>query len=67
LLRRVTDQGSQSTSSGSPSGSGKAITWPAVAPLRVRPRERRSFWLRCVVCGRTGRLIDPFARTSVRK
>ena len=66
-LRRVTDQGSQSTSSGSPSGSGKVITWPAVAPLRVRPRERRGFWLRCMVCGRSGRLVDPFPRTSIRR
>ena len=64
---RVTDQGSQSASSPSPSEGGKAITTPAVARLRVRPCERRGFWLRCMVCGRTGRLIDPFPRTSIRR
>ena len=58
--RRVTDQGSQSSASGSPSEGGKAVTMPAVAPLVVRPRERRVFWMRCVVCGRAGRFVDPF-------
>lgn len=67
LLRRVTDQGSQSAPSRSPSEGGKAITTPTVARLRVRPRERRGFWLRCIVCGRTGRLVDPFPRTSIRR
>ena len=68
LLRNsVTDQGSQSVESASPSEGGKAITTPAVASLRVRPRERRSVWLRCMVCGRPGRLVDPFPRTSIRR
>ena len=67
LLRRVTDQGSQSVPCGSPSEGGKAITTPAVARLRVRPHDRGRFWLRCIVCGRTGRLVDPFPRTSIRR
>ena len=64
VTQRVTDQGSQSVSSRSPSEGGKAITTPAVVPLRVRPRERRGVWLRCMVCGRAGRLVDPFPHTS---
>jgi len=64
---RVTDQGSQSAASPSPSEGGKAITRPAVAWLRLRPCERRGFWLRCMVCGRAGRLIDPFPHTSIRR
>jgi hypothetical protein len=67
LLRRVTDQGSQFTPSRSPSEGGKAITTPVIARLCVRPRERGSFWLRCMVCGRTSRLVDPFPRTSIRR
>ena len=63
----VTDQGSQSASSGSPSERGKAITTPAAVPLHVRPSDQRGFWLRCMVCGRVGRLIDPFPRTSIRR
>jgi hypothetical protein len=63
----VTDQGSQSCASRSPSEGGKAVTMPAVAPLRVRPRERRVFWMRCMVCGRAGRFVDPFPRTSSRR
>jgi hypothetical protein len=63
----VTDQGSQSASSASPSEGGEAITTPAVVRLRVRPSERRVFWLRCMVCGRTGQLIDPFPRISIRR
>jgi hypothetical protein len=66
-LRRVTDQGSQFTLSRSPSEGGKAITTPVIARLCIGPRERGSFWLRCMVCGRTGQLIDPFPRTSIRR
>ena len=65
--KSVTDQGSQSASYPSPSECGKAITTPVVARLRVRPSELRGFWLRCIVCGRTGHLIDPFPRISIRR
>jgi hypothetical protein len=63
----VTDQGSPSCASGSPSEGGKAVTMPAVASLRVRPGERRVVWMRCMVCGRAGRFVDPFPRTSSRR
>jgi|SRR5580693_2559682 hypothetical protein len=65
--RRVTDQGSQAEISPPPSESGKAVTMPVLAPLRVRPRERRGNGLRCMVCGRAGRFVDPFPRTSFRR
>ena len=67
FLRRVTDQGSQILESHPPSEGGKAVTMPAVVPLRVRRLDRRSIGLCCMVCGRTGRLVDPFPRTSSRR
>jgi hypothetical protein len=65
--RRVTDQGSQAEISHPPSESGKAVTMPALALLHVRPRDRRGNGQRCVVCGRVGRFVDPFPRTSSRR
>ena len=65
--RRVTDQGSQAEISHPPSEGGKAVTMPALALLRVRPRDRRGNGPRCVVCGRAGRFVDPFPRTSSRR
>lgn len=65
--KSVTDQGSQSVSSPSLSEGGKAITTPVIVRLRIRPSERRGSWLRCMICGRTGRLIDPFPRASIRR
>jgi hypothetical protein len=37
------------------------------ASLHIRPRERRVFWMRCMVCGRAGSFVDPFPRTSSRR
>ena len=65
--RRVTDQGSQAVKSRPPSESGKAVTMPTLVPLSVRPCERRGNGLRCVICGRAGRFVDPFPRTSSRR
>jgi hypothetical protein len=63
----VTDQGSQTVDSTPPSESGRAVTTPARTPLRFEPRERPGIRLRCVVCGRAGRFVDPFPRTSSRR
>ena len=54
-------------SSGSPSGSGKAVTMAGACAVACSAAERPGFWLRCVVCGRAGRLVDPFPRTSSRR
>jgi hypothetical protein len=64
---RVTDQGSQSIKSRSPSESGKAVTMPTLVPLRLRSREQSGIRLCCAVCGRVGRFVDPFPRTSSRR
>ena len=67
LRRRVTDQGSQPFASRPLSGSGIAITTPAVAPPGVQVRDQADAWPRCTVCGRWSRLVDPFPRTSSRR
>jgi ribonuclease J len=43
-------------------GRTLAIDLYTAAWSRVRPCERRGFWLRCMVCGRAGCLIDPIPR-----
>jgi hypothetical protein len=63
---RVTDQGSQSIASGSPSEGGKAVTMPAVAVACSAARPA-AFWTALCVCGRVGRFVDPFPRTSSRR
>ena len=67
---RVTDQGSVSISSPASCGCGVPEAKPVTAPsgsgvvLREpRPPERLPVpFLRCIVCGRKGRFVDPFPR-----
>jgi hypothetical protein len=65
--KSVTDQGSQTADSASPSKREEVIRQRAASRLQLRAREPRPFDLRCVVCGRTGRLLDPFPRTCTRR
>ena len=48
-------------------GEWKSGHVPTLAPLRFRPCDRPGYGLRCVVCGRAGRFVDPFPRTSSRR
>jgi hypothetical protein len=63
----VTDQGSQSTASASPSKREEVIQLSGVAQLRIQASAQPVFEPRCIVCGRTGRLLDPFPRISTRR
>jgi hypothetical protein len=60
----VTDQSSLSVISPAPCGYGETIPTPVVANLRVRfpgvLEKRAGLWLRCSVCGRPGRFVEPF-------
>ena len=47
---RVTDQGSVS------------ITFPATCSSGIRITPRRAPFLRCIICGRSSRWVDPFPR-----
>jgi hypothetical protein len=66
----VTDQGSVSISSPASCGCGTPETTPVTAPsgsgAAVRhgrlPERPPVAFLRCVVCGRKGRFVDPFPR-----
>jgi hypothetical protein len=68
---RVTDQSSLSVISPAPFGCGETIPTPVAVALRVRapgrPEERAEFWLRCSICGRPGRFVDPFPRIPRRR
>jgi hypothetical protein len=68
---RVTDQSSLSVISPAPSGYGETITTPAVAARRVqssgRLEKRIGLWLRCSICGRPGRFVDPFPHIPRRR
>ena len=59
---RVTDQSSQTVISPAPFGCGETITMPVA--LRVASpswlEKRADRWLRCSICGRPGRFVDPF-------
>lgn len=61
---RVTDQSSLSVISPAPFSYGETITTPAAVALRVpsagRLEKRAGLWLRCSICGRPGRFVDPF-------
>ena len=67
---RVTDQGSVSISSPASCGCGTpetpTVTGPsgsgAAVRLRSLPERPPVPFLRCVVCGRKGRFVDPFPR-----
>jgi hypothetical protein len=67
---RVTDQGSLSITYPALSGCGTV----AVAALRfrrtlipLRPETQAGVRLRCRICGRAGRFIDPFPRIPTRR
>jgi hypothetical protein len=68
---RVTDQSSLSVISPALSGYGETITTPAVVALRVqspaRLEKRVGLWLRCSICGRPGRFVDPFPHIPRRR
>jgi hypothetical protein len=66
---RVTDQGSLSIASSTPFGCGISPATPAAASSIFRatcvprgPEKRPSPSPRCIVCGRSGRFVDPFPR-----
>ncbi len=66
---RVTDQGSFSISF--PALCGSEGTTPTAACSsssaifrQPRPEQRLVPFLRCIVCGRSGRFVDPFSQTS---
>jgi hypothetical protein len=65
--KRVTDQGSQIVDPPSPSKREEVIRQWAASRFELRPRRPSVFELRCVVCGRPGRLLDPFPRTCTRR
>jgi hypothetical protein len=65
----VTDQGSFSISF--PALCGSEGTTPTAACSsssaifrQPRPEQRLVPFLRCIVCGRSGRFVDPFSQTS---
>jgi len=64
---RVTDQGSISTVSPASFDCGRAdaVEHPAAPPSRQESQP--ALWLRCRVCGRAGRFIDPFPRIPHRR
>jgi len=68
---RVTDQSSLSVISPAPFGCGETITAPAVVALRVQSPNRLETsagpWLRCSLCGRPGRFVDPFPQIPRRR
>ena len=65
---RVTDQSSRSVISPAPFGCGETITMPAVVALRVSsPGRPADLWLRCSICGRPGRFVDPFPHIPRRR
>jgi hypothetical protein len=68
---RVTDQSSLSVISPAPCGCGETITPPTVVALRVwlpnRLETSAGPWLRCSICGRPGRFVDPFPHIPRRR
>jgi hypothetical protein len=68
---RVTDQGSLSILCPASFGCGAERAVPAhretAALLRRRPENQPGLWLRCRICGRAGRFIDPFPRIPTRR
>jgi hypothetical protein len=66
-IKSVMDHGSQTTDSPSLSKRGRVIRQEIAAQIELRARGPMVFELRCVVCGRLGRLLDPFPRISTRR
>ena len=71
---RVTDQGSLSVISPAPFGCGETITPPVVVRLPdelpgglEKLEKRPDLWLRCSICHRSGRFVDPFPRIPRRR
>ena len=65
--KSVMDQGSQSAASASLSKREEVIQRSGVARVRIQACAQPVFEPRCIVCGRTGRLLDPFPRISTRR
>jgi hypothetical protein len=67
----VTDQGSLSVISPAPFGCGETIAMPVAVPLPSRlsggQEKRPDPWLRCSICGRPGRFVDPFPQIPRRR
>jgi hypothetical protein len=68
---RVTDQASHSVISPAPSDCGETITTPVAVAQRVpapgEMEKRADLWLRCSICGRPGRFVDPFPHIPRRR
>jgi hypothetical protein len=68
---RVTDQSSVSVISPPPFGCGQTIRTPVAVALRMaaseRPQKQADLWLRCSICERPGRFVDPFPRIPRRR
>ncbi|HTC77047.1 MAG TPA: hypothetical protein VK657_00455, partial [Terriglobales bacterium] len=68
---RVTDQSSHSVISPALFGCGETILMPVAAPLPSKPpsglEKRTDLWLRCSICGRPGRFVDPFPHIPRRR
>jgi hypothetical protein len=67
----VTDQGSLSVISPAPFGCGETITLSVAVPLPSELpgglEKRFDLWLRCAICGRPGRFVDPFPQIPRRR
>ena len=68
---RVTDQGSLSVISPAPFGCGETIARPVVVPLPSELpgglEKRPDLWMRCSICGRPGRFVNPFPQIPRRR
>ncbi len=65
--KSVTDQGSQPVDSPSPWKREEVIRQLTASRLSFEARTQSVFQLCCVVCGRTGPLLDPFPRICTRR
>jgi len=63
----VTDQGSLSITSPASSDCGPADAVNDPPPPPSPPEAQPVLWLRCRICGRAGRFIDPFPRIPRRR
>jgi hypothetical protein len=69
--RRVTDQSSPSVIFPALFGCGEAISMPTALAQPTAPafrlEKRSDLWLRCSLCGRPGRFVDPFPQIPRRR
>ena len=63
----VTDQCSLSVTSPASSGCGTFRATPIQSRLPLEPEKRPGLWLRCRLCDRGGRFVDPFPPIPKRK